>query len=85
MDEARLKQSAEIERFDRERETIRHLQKREFEERFNDLSRAMEDFAKEYRDGKGHVWPKKAAEAVAKAIKRLESMHLWKKGLEPQR
>jgi hypothetical protein len=82
MDEIRLKQRSQIESFERERQTVMRLQRREFEERFSELSEAIAIFSKEYSEGKGEVWPKKRAEEVARAIKRLESTYIWKKGIE---
>ena len=82
LDEIRLKQGAELERFDRDRKQIMRLQRREFEERLNALSSAIDHFSREYNETKGDVWPKKKAEAIAEAIKRLEGTYVWKKGIE---
>jgi hypothetical protein len=82
LDEIRLKQGAEVERFDRERQVVIRLQRREFEERLNDLIRAIGQFSIEYNESKGEVWPKKKAEAIAKAMRRLESSYAWKRGLK---
>ena len=82
LDEIRLKQGAERERFDRERQVVLHLQRREFEERLNDLTRAIGEFSNEYNESKGHVWPKKKADAIAKAMRRLENCYVWKQGIK---
>lgn len=54
--------------------------KRGFEERFNKLVKALEEFTHDYNGGTGHVWPRKKAFAVQKAMKALQSSSAWKQG-----
>jgi hypothetical protein len=46
----------------------------QFEKRYQELVDAMNAFAGKYNDTKGNVWPFKEAEAIRKALKRLESL-----------
>ncbi|HLK51131.1 MAG TPA: hypothetical protein VKT49_23475 [Bryobacteraceae bacterium] len=46
-------------------------ERRRFEEKFNRLVSAMEDFQREYNASRGQVWPQREAEALKKAIKDL--------------
>lgn len=52
-------------------------ERKRFEERYEALGRAMDAFTSAYNAGRGHVWPKKEAEALAKAIRELESTSSW--------
>src|SRR6185436_11911352 len=46
--------------------------RRQFQEKYEALGRAMEKFTMTYNAARGNVWPKKEAEALAKAIRELE-------------
>ena len=46
-------------------------ERRRFEEKFNRLVAALDDFQREYNASGGLVWPKKKADAVKKAMKQL--------------
>lgn len=46
-------------------------ERREFEEKFNRLVSAMDEFQRQYNASGGKVWPKKEAEALKKAIQAL--------------
>jgi len=48
------------------------LQKKEFEDRFNRLTQAVEEFSREYNKYHGMTWPKDKADALRKAIHDLE-------------
>ena len=52
--------------------------KREFQEKYEAMGRAMEKFTSAYNAGKGNVWPKKEADALAKAIRELEKTSAWR-------
>ena len=43
-----------------------------FSQRFNVLVAAVESFAKEYNQSKGHVWPKKQADDLRAAMQQLQ-------------
>lgn len=47
-------------------------ERRRFEVNFNRLVSALDDFQREYTASGGHVWPKKRADALKKAIKDLQ-------------
>lgn len=47
-------------------------ERHQFEEKFNHLVSAMDAFQREYNASGGHVWPKKEANALKKAIKDLQ-------------
>ena len=49
-----------------------------FQERYEALGRAMDKFTLAYNAGRGNVWPKREAEALAKAIRALESTVAWR-------
>ncbi len=44
-------------------------ERRRFEESFNGLVAALDDFQREYNASRGNVWPRKKAEALKKALK----------------
>ncbi len=45
---------------------------RRFEERFNKLVKAVEEFSQAYNGSKGQVWPAGKAEALRKAMEQLQ-------------
>ena len=53
-------------------------EKKRFQEKYDAVCRAMEEFALAYNGGRGEVWPKKEAAALAKAIRDLESTATWR-------
>ena len=53
-------------------------ERRRFEEKFNKLIDALQDFTQEYNRSKGHVWPIKEVEAVNKALRELEQTRSWR-------
>jgi hypothetical protein len=53
-------------------------ERRRFQEKYDAVSRAMEEFALAYNAGRGDVWPKKEAAALAKAIREFESTVTWR-------
>ncbi len=53
-------------------------EKRRFAEKYEALGRAMDKFTLAYNAGRGNVWPKKEAEALAKAIREFESTTSWR-------
>jgi hypothetical protein len=63
-----------IRRAEQERATARKL---EFERRLSDLTTALDDFKNEYGRNQGQVWPAKKAEALRKAIQKLEKTPSW--------
>ncbi len=53
-------------------------EKRQFAEKYEALGRAMDKFTLAYNAGRGNVWPKKEAEALAKAIQEFENTNSWR-------
>ncbi|MBN9661646.1 MAG: hypothetical protein J0H49_25850 [Acidobacteria bacterium] len=53
-------------------------EKRQFAEKYEALGRAMDSFTLAYNAGRGNIWPKKEAEALAKAIREFESTNSWR-------
>ena len=51
---------------------VTEAERRRFEKTFNRLVSALDDFQREYTASAGHVWPKKRADALKKAIKDLQ-------------
>lgn len=49
--------------------------KRRFAEKYEAMGRAMDKFTLAYNAGRGNIWPKKEAEALAKAIRELEGLN----------
>jgi hypothetical protein len=56
----------------REAATRSEAERRRFEDNFNRLVAAIDEFQREYNASGGHVWPKKKADALKKAIKDLQ-------------
>jgi len=52
---------------------------REFANRYNDLAQCMIRFADKFNAGQGHVWPRREAAALLKAMRRLESAEAFLK------
>lgn len=52
-------------------------ERKRFEVKYEALGRAMDAFTLAYNAGRGHIWPKKEAEALAKAFRELESTSSW--------
>jgi hypothetical protein len=61
------------------------IERREFADRFDSLILALRAFEVEYCKYDGIVWPKRQAEEVDKAIRRLESTAAWKQYHQPKR
>jgi hypothetical protein len=55
-------------------EMLAAARRAQFEKRYQELVEAMNAFAKKYNDSKGNVWPAKEAEAIRKALKRIEDL-----------
>jgi hypothetical protein len=55
-------------------------QRQQFEEKFNQLIQAVSEFAREYNQSEGHLWPAKKAEALKKAIQDLQKTDAWPGG-----
>lgn len=53
---------------------LQKLQLRRFEERFNKLVQAVEDFSIAYNQNKGLAWPSDKAEALRKAMSDLQKV-----------
>ena len=53
-------------------------ERRLFEERFNALVQAVELFGKQYNDGKGHLWPKREADQLRKALTELQELSAFR-------
>jgi hypothetical protein len=53
-------------------------ERRHFEEKFNKLIDALQDFTREYNRSNGNVWPAKKVEAVNKALRELERTRSWR-------
>jgi hypothetical protein len=53
-------------------------ERRHFEEKFNKLIDALQDFTQEYNRSNGNVWPAKKVEAVNKALRELEQTRSWR-------
>ncbi len=47
---------------------------RRFEDRFNNLVKAVEEFSQAYNGSKGQVWPAGKAEALRKAMEQLQDI-----------
>lgn len=45
-----------------------------FEQRFNTLVKAVELFGKRYNDGKGHLWPKREADELRRALAQFQEL-----------
>jgi hypothetical protein len=54
------------------------LEKRRFAEKYAALGRAMDKFTLAYNAGRGNIWPRKEAEALAKAIREFEGLNSWR-------
>jgi hypothetical protein len=52
-------------------------ERKRFEAKYEALGRAMDAFTLAYNAGRGHIWPMKEAEALAKAIRELEGTSSW--------
>lgn len=52
-------------------------ERKQFEEKYEALGRAMDAFTAAYNAGRGNIWPRKEAEVLAKAIRELESTSSW--------
>jgi hypothetical protein len=61
------------------------VQRSEFAKRFDGLILALRAFEVEYRRSEGMVWPKKEADELNKAIRRLQSSEAWKQSGERKR
>lgn len=55
-------------------EMLATARRAQFEKRYQELVDAMNLFARKYNDTKGNVWPMKEADAIRKALKRLENL-----------
>lgn len=77
-DVARLSRERHERALEQQRHNYEIRSKRDFEERFNKLVKALEEFTQEYNGGTGNVWPHKKAIAVEKAIKGLQTSQTWK-------
>jgi hypothetical protein len=64
----------EIGQADRERKVLAEYQRREFESRFNQLIAAVTKFTRQYNEGRGSVWPKREADELGKAMRKLQDM-----------
>jgi len=64
-------------RAEQQREAARRM---EFEQRLNDLTIALREFTDEYNRNQGQVWPVKKAEAVKKAMQKLQKTQAWSGG-----
>lgn len=51
---------------------VQMVRVRRFEERFNKLVKAVEEFSQAYNGSKGQVWPAGKAEALRKAMEQLQ-------------
>lgn len=51
---------------------VQMVRVKRFEERFNKLVKAVEEFSQAYNDNKGQVWPAGKAEALRKAMEQLQ-------------
>jgi hypothetical protein len=62
----------------RQQESAAKTRQRELERlftaRFNELVKALKEFSDRYRAGHGAIWPKREAEKVAKAMRRLQEV-----------
>ncbi len=58
-------------------------EKKRFEKSFNEMIAALEDFTHDYNQSRGHVWPKKKADRLEKAIRQLQSCEAWKQYAHP--
>jgi hypothetical protein len=54
------------------------IERSEFAHKFDSLVLALRAFEDEYRKSNGMVWPKKQADQVDKAIRRLQATPAWK-------
>lgn len=54
------------------------MERRQFEAKDDALGRAVDDFTRTYDAGRGHVWPQKEANALAKALQELEDVATWR-------
>lgn len=51
---------------------VQMVRVKRFEERFNKLAKAVEEFSQAYNENKGQVWPAGKAEALRKAMEQLQ-------------
>lgn len=51
---------------------VQMVRVKRFEERFNKLVKAVEEFSQAYNENKGQVWPAGKAEALRKAMEQLQ-------------
>jgi hypothetical protein len=62
----------------RQQQSAARTRRRELEQlftaRFNELVKALEEFSDRYAAGQGAIWPKREAEKVAKAMRRLQEV-----------
>jgi hypothetical protein len=65
------------------KQTYIAIERRDFANRFDGLIGALRAFEVEYRKNAGAVWPKKQADELYKAIRRLESTEAWKHYRKP--
>lgn len=77
-EESALRMKAAAEAVSRQNKATLSAEEREFTERFNKLVDAMRAFHDQYAQNGGAVWPKKQAEALAKAMRHLEATRTWK-------
>lgn len=58
---------------DQTRKLVARHRQQQFEKKFEALSKAMNEFARRYRESDGQVWPQREAENVRKAMRELEN------------
>jgi hypothetical protein len=51
---------------------VQYVQVRQFEAKFNELVKAVEEFSRAYNGNHGQVWPAAKAEALRKAMAELQ-------------
>lgn len=75
--EARTDQADELHR------RVSDARVREFQQKFNRLVDAVEAFGRKYNEGKGHVWPKREADALREALTELAALPEFQPPKEP--
>lgn len=75
-------QKAQVTSLDAYRQRVQDDEKRLFEQRFNRLVTALQEFNQEYSCAGGAVWPKAKVDAVNKAIHDLQATPSWKQPVD---